>query len=65
VSDNVERIAFTLREVAQMVGRSESTVRRAVKDRRLRGRYVSEHPVFTRQDIDAWLDSAPSERESA
>ncbi|HEX5532623.1 MAG TPA: helix-turn-helix domain-containing protein [Actinomycetales bacterium] len=63
--DTVERLTFTIREVAQMVGQSESTVRRAIKSGALRARYLSEHPAIHRDDIEAWIAGAPTERRAS
>jgi predicted site-specific integrase-resolvase len=60
-----ERLAYRLEEAAEVAGVSLSTIRRAVKSGALVKSYLSDHPVIYRENLVAWIESAPTERASA
>ena len=57
MTDTVERMAFTAREVAEMIGVSFDTVRRATAEGLLPCRRLGRSVRYTRADIHSYLDA--------
>lgn len=60
----MDKLAYTLDEAAEAVGQSVDVIRRKVRAKELPVRYPSARPVILREDLEAWLQSAPTERAS-
>lgn len=57
-----ERRAYTMQEVADMVGTSLDTIKKAASKGELEVRYPHRRPLITSKAIDEWLESLPTER---
>jgi excisionase family DNA binding protein len=57
MTDSTDRLAYTAHEVADLLGVSFSTIRRATADGVLPYRRLGRLVRYTRADIDAYLDS--------
>lgn len=61
----MNKLSYSFEEAAAATGYSERTIRRAVADNRLVARYANSKPVITADDLRAWLQSLPTERDAA
>ena len=61
----MNKLSYSFEEAAAATGYSERTIRRAVADNRLVARYANSKPVITADDLRAWLQSLPTERDVA
>lgn len=55
------KIAYTLKEAAEAAGVSESTLRRAIANNDLIAHYPTTKAVIKRDELEAWIDSTPTE----
>lgn len=62
---DVERVAFSIREAAEAVGLSESTVRKAYREGQITAHFPTNNPTILRDDLVAWIKRAPTERQAS
>ncbi|MFK0042057.1 helix-turn-helix domain-containing protein [Paenarthrobacter sp. NPDC090517] len=55
------KLAYTYQEAANSVGVSVRTLQRLVERGELAVKYIGSKPVIRASELDAWLDSLPSE----
>lgn len=60
----MHKIAYTFDEAAAACGVSVDVIRRAVRAKEVPVHYPTSRPVILREDLEAWLQSAPTERAS-
>lgn len=58
------KLAYSVAEAAEATGYSPTTIRQAIKSRTLIARYRNSKPVVMAEDLNAWLEDAPTERAS-
>lgn len=58
------KVAYTVDEAADTVGVSAMTIRRALSSGALEAHYPTKRPLILRDDLIAWIQSAPTERAS-
>jgi excisionase family DNA binding protein len=58
----IERLSYSIQDVADSTGLSYETVRQAIKRNELVAKYSGSKAVIRREDVIAWLDSLPDER---
>lgn len=58
----VERLAYSIQEVADMTGLSYETVRQATLRNELDAKYSGKKAVITRAAVDAWLNNLPDQK---
>ena len=56
------RLSYTIPEAAAAVGVSEWTIRAEIRANRLAARYVGSKPLIPASELEAWLESLPSEK---
>lgn len=59
------KLAYTYVEAAEACGVGETRIKEAVRNGELVARYPSSRPVITRDELDEWLRSLPTERRTA
>jgi excisionase family DNA binding protein len=60
-----EKVAYTVDEAAASAGVSAMTIRRALSTGALEAHYPTARPLILRDDLIAWIATAPTERQSA
>jgi excisionase family DNA binding protein len=55
-------LAYTLTDAAAAVGLSERTLRDAIGEGSLTAHYSGRKPLIRPADLEAWLESLPTER---
>jgi len=58
----MSRLAFNFEQAAEAVGYSVDTIRRAVRNHELTARYANSKPVILASELEAWLESLPTEQ---
>jgi hypothetical protein len=58
----MDRLAYSIDDAATAVGYSADTIRREVDKGNLSVRYANRKPIILRSELEAWLESLPSER---
>jgi excisionase family DNA binding protein len=61
----LQPISLTVTQAAKATGISAEVLRRAMKDGKLPGHYVTRHPVIFIEDLRAWIASAPVDHDQA
>lgn len=59
---DVERVSYTVQEAADATGLSADVIRRAFRSGELTVHYRTSRPLILRRDLEAWIESAPTER---
>lgn len=54
-------LAYDIQEAARIAGVSVNTLRRAIKKGDLAARFPTSKAVILRRELEAWLESSPSE----
>jgi hypothetical protein len=57
----VQPLAYSIDDAAAAVGYSSDTIRRQIDKGNLSVRYANRKPVILRSELEAWLESLPSE----
>ncbi|WP_138417962.1 helix-turn-helix domain-containing protein [Sinomonas gamaensis] len=56
-----KKLAYTYEQAAEAVGVSSRTLRRFVERGDLAAKYINSKPVILASELEAWLESLPSE----
>lgn len=59
------RISYALPDAADAVGLSERTLRDAIAEGSLIAHYQGRKPLVMHRDLEAWVESLPTERRAA
>jgi excisionase family DNA binding protein len=58
----IERLGYSIQDVADSTGLSYETVRQAIKRNELVAKYSGKKAVIRPADVTAWLDSLPDQQ---
>lgn len=61
----LEKLSYSIPNLATAVDLSVTTVRRAIESGELRARYPNRKPIIAREDALEWLRNLPTEKPSA
>jgi hypothetical protein len=61
----MEKLAFTIAEAAQVSSLGQTSIYKAIREKKLRCRKYGTRSIITRPDLTSFLDGLPDENEKA
>jgi|SRR5271156_6874677 len=65
VASPLEKLAFTIPEAAQVSSLGQTSIYKAIREKKLRCRKYGTRSIITRTDLTSFLDGLPDENEKA